>query len=65
MDLDDLEMFFLLYFYLAFTFSAGNMQRVMILACIARNRALRGQLLAINRERQVHTDRTDRTGRPN
>ena len=60
MVLDDLEMFFLLYLYVTFAMAAGNMQRAIILSCIARNRALQGQLLAMNRRHDIQRRRARR-----
>lgn len=50
-------MFFLLYLYITFAIQAGNMQRAIILSCIARNRALRGQLLIMNRRHAIQRRR--------
>ena len=50
---DDMEILVLNYMFMNFLITAGNVQRVMILASIARNRALRSQLLILNRRRQI------------
>ncbi|XP_028516196.1 protein ALP1-like [Exaiptasia diaphana] len=53
MHLNDLQLLSLLYVLLSFTFTAGNIQRAVLLACIQRNRALRLQILTTIRRRHA------------